>query len=83
MHQRVSCRLQRILDDYFREVDPEGEIFGAPLDVTLTDYTVVQPDLLYVSGEQKELLKEFTEISGEEINPEHKNFWDKIKKFFK
>lgn len=27
IHQRVSRRLQRILEDYFWEVDPEGEIF--------------------------------------------------------
>lgn len=32
--------------------------------------------------EQKEMLQEFADISGEEINPEHKGFWDKIKSFF-
>ncbi len=58
MHQRVSRRLQRILEDYFWEVDPEGEIFNAPLDVTFDDTTVVQPDLLYVPGEQKKIVKE-------------------------
>lgn len=58
MHQRVSRRLQRILEDYFCEKDPEGEIFDAPLDVTFLDITVVQPDLFYVSGEQKQIVKE-------------------------
>ncbi|MBS4026940.1 MAG: Uma2 family endonuclease [Clostridia bacterium] len=58
MHQRVSRRLQRILEDYFWEVDPEGEIFNAPLDVTFHDVTVVQPDVLYVSGEQKQILQD-------------------------
>jgi Uma2 family endonuclease/predicted DNA-binding transcriptional regulator AlpA len=62
-HQRVSRRLQRILEDYFWEYDPEGEIFNAPLDVTLHDITVVQPDLFYVSGEQKEIVKD-TRIDG-------------------
>lgn len=57
-HQRVSRRLQRILEDYFAQADPEGEIFDAPLDVTFHDITVVQPDLFYVSGEQKQLVKE-------------------------
>ena len=56
-HQRVSRRLQRILEDYFWEVDPEGEIFNAPLDVTFHDISVVQPDVFYVSGEQKRIVK--------------------------
>jgi Uma2 family endonuclease len=57
-HQRASRKLQRILEDYFGEVDPEGEIFNAPLDVTPLDYNVVQPDLFYVSGEQKLMVKD-------------------------
>jgi len=56
-HQRVSRRLQRILEDYFWDFDPEGEVFNAPLDVTFQDITVVQPDLFYVSGEQKLIVK--------------------------
>lgn len=63
MHQRVSRRLQRILEDYFWECDPEGEIFNAPLDVTFHDITVVQPDVFYVSGEQKRIVKD-TRIDG-------------------
>ena len=47
-HQRVSRRLHRVLEDYFSTIDPGGEVFGAPLDVTFTEYTVVQPDLLYL-----------------------------------
>lgn len=58
MHQRVSRRLQRILEDYFGESDPEGETFNAPLDVTFHEITVVQPDLFYVSGEQKRIVKD-------------------------
>ena len=58
MHQRVSRRLIRVLEDYFNEADPEGEIFFAPLDVTFQEITVVQPDLFYISGEQKKLVKE-------------------------
>lgn len=56
-HQRVSRRLQRILEDYFWATDPEGEILNAPLDVTFGDFNVLQPDLLYVSGEQKKIVK--------------------------
>ncbi len=58
MHQRVSRRLQRILEDYFWEADSKGEIFDAPLDVTFLDVTVVQPDILYVSGEQSHIIKD-------------------------
>ncbi|NMB34727.1 MAG: helix-turn-helix domain-containing protein [Firmicutes bacterium] len=51
-HQLASRRLQRILEDYFWEIDPKGEVFDAPLDVTLEETTVVQPDLFYITGEQ-------------------------------
>lgn len=63
MHQRVSRRLLRILVDFFEAFDPEGEVFYSPLDVTFYDITVVQPDLLYVSGEQKQIIKD-TRIDG-------------------
>ena len=63
IHQRVSRRLQRIMEDYFWKVDPEGEIFNAPLDVTPLDYNVVQPDVFYVSGEQKLIVKD-TRVDG-------------------
>ena len=49
-HQRVSRRLQRILEDYFHEMDPKGEVFNAPLDLSLEVHTVVQPDLMYLPG---------------------------------
>jgi Uma2 family endonuclease len=44
MHQRVSYRLQRQLEDYFH---PRrlGEVFDAPTDVILTDHDVFVPDL--------------------------------------
>ncbi|NLY53191.1 MAG: DNA-binding protein [Firmicutes bacterium] len=63
LHQRVSRRLQRILEDYFASVDPAGEVFNAPLDVTLGDHTVVQPDLFYIAGGQEQLILH-TRIDG-------------------
>lgn len=63
MHQRVSRRLQRVLEDYFWQHDPQGEIFNSPLDTTLYDINVVQPDLLYVAGENKDIVKD-TRIDG-------------------
>ena len=45
LHQRVSRRLFRILEDYFapRHI---GEVFYAPLDVILSHHDVVVPDLV-------------------------------------
>ena len=57
-HQIVSYRLQRILTDYFAIVDPEGVVFAAPLGVTLSAVDVFQPDLLFVSGRQREIVEE-------------------------
>lgn len=57
-HQRVVRRLQRLLEDYFWQADAEGEVFNAPLDVTLAADTVVQPDIFYIAGTQKEIVKE-------------------------
>jgi Uma2 family endonuclease len=47
-HQRVSKRLQRLLEDYF-EASGGGEVFNAPIDVILTHHDVVQPDLVVVT----------------------------------
>ena len=58
MHQRVAVRLLRTVDDYFHQVDPDGETFCAPLDVTLGEKTVVQPDLLYIASDQQDIVGE-------------------------
>jgi Uma2 family endonuclease len=48
VHQRISRRLQRQLEDYFH-VRSIGEVFDAPLDVILTPHDVLEPDLLVVT----------------------------------
>jgi len=48
MHQRISRRLERQLEDYFHE-RAIGEVFDAPLDVILTPHDVFEPDLLVVA----------------------------------
>lgn len=48
LHQRVSKRLQRILEAYF-ESRGLGEVFNAPIDLILTHHDVVQPDLVVVT----------------------------------
>ena len=57
-HQRVSRRLQRLLEEYFASRDSTGEVFDAPIDVTLSDTNVVQPDLVYVPGACSEIVEE-------------------------
>ncbi len=47
LHQRVSRRIQRILEDYFWQRDPNAEVFDSPIDLILSDTNVVQPDLVY------------------------------------
>jgi Uma2 family endonuclease len=58
MHQRVLRSLFRVLDDYFGEACPNGEVFFAPLDVTFDDVSVVQPDLFYISENKKSIVHE-------------------------
>jgi len=52
LHQRVSKRLQRMLEAYF-EKQKLGEVFNAPIDVILTNQDVVQPDLLLVTNPEQ------------------------------
>lgn len=47
VHQRVSRRLQRQLEDYFHD-RKLGEVFDAPVDVILTPHDVFEPDLVVV-----------------------------------
>jgi excisionase family DNA binding protein len=57
-HQRICRELALALISYFDTVDPDGEVFFAPLDVTLTAVNVLQPDILYVSGARKSIVLE-------------------------
>lgn len=49
LHQRLSKRVQRRLEEYF-EVRGLGEVFNAPIDLILGLIDVVQPDLLVVGN---------------------------------
>lgn len=56
-HQRVKVNLFDILLHHVR-ANGLGEIFDAPLDVILSDTTVVQPDILFVEGRFASRVKE-------------------------
>jgi Uma2 family endonuclease len=58
-HQRILGNLHFAIRTYL-ELHPAGEVFMAPLDVILSKYDVVEPDLLYVSKERgKEIYGEW------------------------
>jgi Uma2 family endonuclease len=54
-HQQLATRLTVAVGAWLRE-HPVGEVYTAPLDVILSDADVVEPDLLFVSNERREVL---------------------------
>ncbi len=56
-HQRSVTQLIRILAHHLVR-HPVGEVFCSPIAVVLSDIHVVEPDLVYVSNEKKNLIKE-------------------------
>ena len=59
LHQTVLILLLKRLDDIAMATG--GRVFVAPLDVTLADHSVVQPDVLYVSAARRAILHERVE----------------------
>jgi Uma2 family endonuclease len=54
LHQMVSARLYLALADYVKTHG--GTVLYAPLDIVLTEYDVVQPDLILFTGERAHLV---------------------------
>jgi Uma2 family endonuclease len=50
-HQRIVWNLNGLLYQYLHE-HPVGKAFGAPLDVVLSHFDVVAPDMLFISAER-------------------------------
>ncbi len=57
-HQRISGKIYSALLGYLQG-HPIGELFFAPMDVILSDYDVVEPDLLFVLNEHRDILKDW------------------------
>ncbi|MBI4778148.1 Uma2 family endonuclease [Candidatus Desantisbacteria bacterium] len=53
-HQRVSKKIVKIA--YFLEESELGEVFYAPCDVVLSNEDVVQPDIIFVSKENRHII---------------------------
>lgn len=60
-HQRLVRRLTRALENSM--LKRGGEVFFAPMDVHLSDDTVVQSDVLYISPDRSDRIEE-QEING-------------------
>lgn len=56
-HQRIAGTLLTALKNFLRD-HPLGEIFIAPYDVVLSDFDVVQPDLIFVADAQAAIVTE-------------------------
>src|SRR5262245_10984178 len=55
VHQIAAARLHLLLHEYFHQTG--GIVLFAPLDIVLTEYDVVQPDLLVFAPRRAHLLK--------------------------
>lgn len=57
-HQRLATRLAASLFNHLEAHRDQGEVFIARLDVVMTPYDVVEPDLLVVLGDQQDILND-------------------------
>ena len=57
IHQRVAARIADLLRSFVAE-KKRGEVLYAPLDVVLSPYDVVQPDIMFISNERASFVTE-------------------------
>ncbi len=57
-HQQLVGRLHTEIALYLRAHPLAGEVFLSPLDVVLSHHDVVEPDLLFVAGDQAAIMTE-------------------------
>lgn len=83
-HQMVSANLEFILLSHVKE-NKAGLILNAPIDVILNESTIVQPDIIFISGERREIITErgieaAPDLVVEILSPGSSKF-DRISKF--
>jgi Uma2 family endonuclease len=62
LHQLISVRLVRAISNFLDSKNDEGFFVNAPMDVKFDDGNVLQPDILYISGQRKnDLIKDHIE----------------------
>jgi Uma2 family endonuclease len=54
-HQIIVLNIAEMLRTFLRN-HPVGEVYISPIDVYLDDHNVVQPDVVFVSNERREIL---------------------------
>lgn len=54
-HQRISYHLVLAIGKYLED-HPLGQLFFAPLDIVLSPNDVVEPDLMFISNERREIV---------------------------
>jgi Uma2 family endonuclease len=59
LHQVVLIMLFKLLDEIADK--NRGQLFVAPLDVYLVDHSVVQPDILYISADRRDIIQDHIE----------------------
>ena len=82
-HQNVAANLVTALRIWARETS-HGEVYSAPLDVLLSEATVVQPDVLFISRDRLSIAEE-PYVNGppdlvvEILSPSNSD-WDRVTK---
>ncbi len=66
IHQRVLNNLSFFINKYVRD-KKLGEVLAAPTDVVLAEDVVVQPDILFVSNERRDIIKEAAIIGSPDL----------------
>ena len=57
-HQKVSKRLEFMIYEYVERKNQLGEVYAAPLDVCLEEEETYQPDIIFISKERLQIIKE-------------------------
>jgi len=56
-HQQIVVSLTRVISNFLWQ-HPVGQLFVAPMDVVLSDFDVVEPDLLFIASEHASIITE-------------------------
>ncbi|MBI5562344.1 MAG: Uma2 family endonuclease [Deltaproteobacteria bacterium] len=82
-HQRISLEIGYLFVQFVKR-NGLGEVFFAPTDVVLSDDVVVQPDILFISGERAAIIGEQAVMGAPdlvvEISSPSSSFNDSVRK---
>jgi len=57
-HQQILVNLTIVIGGFLRQHRKMGKMFVAPMDVVLSDFDVVEPDLLFIASEHASIITE-------------------------